>query len=120
MLALLPVGAAIMTHTVSSQLSVTSADYTGEHGSDAQKDLAILNILSVQTPYIITSQENPVNFLVRLVPKNNFSFQYKQDVLSTNQNLFVTYKNARNYLSSLFSLRHSKGHFQYALCQMRI
>lgn len=89
-LALLPISAAIMAYTASSQLSIHNPCHTECHHSDNGKDMAILNILSVQTPYIVTSQENPINFLVRSVSKNNFSFQYKQDLLCTNLNLFVT------------------------------
>ena len=119
-LALLPISAAIMAYTASSQLSIHNPNHTECHHSDNGKNRAILNILSVQTPYIVTTQENPINFLVRSVSKNNFSFQYKQVLLCANLNLFVTYKNVRNYLSQLLSQRHSKGHYQYTLCQMRI
>lgn len=77
-----------------------------------------IDILTLHTPYILTSQEKIPTFLPQANPKTQTT--YRTDAIHLQTHLYTAYKKNLEEQNSHISQLRSDGHYLYALCQMRI
>ena len=118
------VSTAIVRNTISQKLTnyegITSGLFYGEQSTNNGKNIAFLNAIQNDTPFLITTQDNPVPSFLRAGQKNNHHLQFKQDLIGTESYLYIAYKSTLRSHTQHYSLLRSKGHYLYSLCKLLI